>query len=107
LLAQLSDVLINRVEITLDLTFEYRPDAEEAREFFHQHWVRRWHGRSQEIRQCGDGNFGSQTRYDAGRSAPNQLVLYTEAHSRITGELNCLHVEWRLNRPKGRTRRRN
>jgi hypothetical protein len=99
-LARRKDALINRVEITLDLTFRYRPDAEEAWEFFHQHWVRRWHGRTQEISQCGDGNFGSHTRYDADRSAPNQHVLYTDAHTRITGELNCVHVECRLNRLK-------
>jgi hypothetical protein len=34
---------------------------------------------------------------DAGRRAPNLLVVYGEDHTRITGELNCLHVECRVN----------
>jgi hypothetical protein len=100
-LARRNDVLINRVEITLDLVFEYRGNVEEAWDFFHQHLVRRWHGRSQEIRVVRSaprddepGAWG--TRYDAGRRAPNRLVLYADDHTRITGELNCLHVEWRL-----------
>ena len=37
------------------------------------------------------------TRYDASRAAPNQVVFYREEYSRVTGELNCLHVEWRAN----------
>ena len=48
-LARRNDVLINRAEITLDLTFENRGDAEKARDYFHQHLVRRWHGKNQEI----------------------------------------------------------
>jgi hypothetical protein len=99
-LARRSGVLINRAEISLDLIFKYRPDAEEARDFLHQHWVRRWHRKGQEIRvvrsaQCRDDTFG--TRYDARRSAPNLSVLYSNDHTRITGEPNCLHIEWRLN----------
>jgi hypothetical protein len=37
------------------------------------------------------------TRYDASRQSRNGLVIYTEHHSRVTGELYCLHVEWRAN----------
>jgi hypothetical protein len=29
------------------------------------------------------------------RYAPNSIVLYQEDHSRITGEPDCLHIEWR------------
>ena len=90
LLEQRNDVLINGAEIALDLIFKYQADAEEAWDFFHQHWVRRWHRKGQEIRI----RFG-QTRYDARRSAPNLLVLYPDDHTRVTGELNCLHIEWR------------
>ena len=39
-----------------------------------------------------------ESRYDAGGWAPNLLVFYAEGHTRVTGELHCLHVEWRLNR---------
>jgi hypothetical protein len=32
------------------------------------------------------------------RRAPNSIVFYQPGFSRITGELNVLHLEWRLNR---------
>jgi hypothetical protein len=100
-LAQRNDVLINRAEIALDLVFKYRADAEEAWDFFHQHLARRWHRKGQEIRifrsSPPDDHPGTrETRYDAGGWAPNGLVLYADDHSRITGELNCVHIEWRV-----------
>jgi hypothetical protein len=101
-LAQQNDALINRAEITLDLTFKYRANVDEAWDFVHQHGVRRWHRKNQEIRAFrspprGDDPGTGETRYDAGGRAPNRLVLYAEDHTRITGELNCLHLEWRVN----------
>jgi hypothetical protein len=104
-LARRDDALINRGEITLDLVFKYRANKDEAWEFLHRHLVRRWHGKKQEIRidrgkqkpSNGDEDGTSGTRYDAGRSAPNLIACYREGHSRITGEVNCLHLEWRLN----------
>jgi len=104
-LARRSDVLINRVEITLDLTFKYRGDAEKARDFFYQHLVRRWHGKNQEIRVCrsepSEEHPGTgETRYDAGGQARNRLAIYAEDHSRATGELNCIHIEWRVRSPR-------
>jgi hypothetical protein len=101
-LAQRNDVLINRAEIALDLVFKYRADAKEAWDFLHQHLVRRWHGKKQQIRafrsapHADDAGTG-ETRYDAGGWAPNLLIFYAEDHTRITGEHNCLHLEWRLN----------
>ncbi|MGB6663109.1 MAG: hypothetical protein WBE90_29495 [Xanthobacteraceae bacterium] len=88
------DVLINRAEIAFDLVFKYRADTDEAWEFLHQHLIRRWHGKRQEI--CVKWGIGN-TRYDASRSAPNMILFYPQDHSRITGEVNCLHLEWRLN----------
>jgi hypothetical protein len=104
-LARHNDVLINRAEITLDLNFKYRADAEEAWDFLHQHLVRRWHRKSQEIRVYRspphDEDPGAgETRYDARGQAPNRLVLYAEDHSRVTGELNCIHIEWRVRSPR-------
>jgi hypothetical protein len=92
-LAGREDALINRAEITLDLTFESNAERDDAQEFVHQHLVRRWHGRRQEIRINSSDN---DTRYDAGRGAPNRMVIYDEDHCRITGELHCLHIEWRV-----------
>ena len=93
-------VLINGMEIALDLIFKNRAEKEETFDFMHQHLVRRWHGSRQEIRvyrdrqQVEDDDIG-QCRYDAGRSAPNRIVVYPEDFTRVTGELNCLHIEWR------------
>jgi hypothetical protein len=102
LLARLNDVLINRLEITLDLIFKYREDVDEGWDFLHQHLVRRWRRQGQEIRVFrsaprDDDPGAGETRYDAGREVPNRLVVYSEDHTRATGEPNCLHVEWRLN----------
>ena len=100
LLAQRNDVLINGVEIALDLIFKNWFERERAIDFLHQHLVRRWHGSRQEIRvyrdrqQAADDDTG-QCRYDAGRSAPNRIVVYPESFTRVTGELHCLHIEWR------------
>jgi hypothetical protein len=100
-LAGRDDAFINRAEIALDLVFNNLADRDEVWKFLHQHLVRRWHGKKQKIKVIRSENPSvaekDYTRYDAGREAPNGLVFYTQRHSRITGELNCLHIEWRLN----------
>jgi hypothetical protein len=95
LLAQRSDVLINGVEITLDLIFRNPAEKEAAADCLHQHLIRRWHGSRQEIRVQSDANGVIQYRFDARRSAPNKIALYPEDFTRVTGELYCLHLEWR------------
>jgi hypothetical protein len=107
-LAARDDALINQAEVAIDFVFEYRAYRDEVWEFLHRHLVRRWHGKKQEVRFyrpkakmpliADDGTVG--TRYDAGRWAPNVIACYREEHSRVTGEVNCLHLEWRLNRLK-------
>jgi hypothetical protein len=99
LLAQRNDVLINGVEIALDLIFKNWFERNRAIDFLHQHLVRPWHGKHQTIKvrrwqQAGDDGL-IQGRYDAGRSAPNMTVIYKEEVTRVTGELDCLHIEWR------------
>ena len=86
-----SDVLINRLEVTLDMIYPDQRALEDAGEFLERHLVRRWHGRTQKIKVVG------KTRYDAPRGAPNGMVMYPESYSRQTGELFCLHLEWRIN----------
>jgi hypothetical protein len=95
LLAQRNGILINGVEITLDLIFRNRAAKEAAADCLHQHLIRRWHGSRQEIRVRSDANGVIQFRYDARRSAPNKIALYPEDFTRVTGELYCLHLEWR------------
>lgn len=105
-IAGMNDVLINRVEIALDLIFNDAREQDEAFEFLHRHLIRRWHGRTQKIKlvraerkkrkaQVVEEGSAGATRYDAGR-APNAIAMYRNQHSRVTGELFCVHIEWRL-----------
>lgn len=106
-IASQSGILINRIEVAIDYSFESVRDLDEAFEFFHRSLVRRYHGRNQEIRfvRGKDGQAWvehdirvSETRYDAGRFAPHVLVLYKQKYSRVTGEVApVLHLEWRAN----------
>jgi hypothetical protein len=91
-LAQCDEALINRAEIAIDLVFRSWAERDDAKEFLHQHFVRRWHGKNQPI-----WVFEAGARYDGPRRAPNRTAFYQEEHSRITGEVCVLHVEWRLN----------
>ena len=107
-LAGHDDALINRLEIAIDYVFENQTRKDVAFEFLHRHIVRRWHGRNQAIKLVSgkrenkrqprvvDEIQDGETRYDAYR-APNKIVIYRNKHSRITGELHCLHLEWHLN----------
>jgi hypothetical protein len=112
-LAERDDVFVNRIEITLDYIFDSLTALDRAQEFLHFHLIRRWHSKKQQVRlyrgsqeRDSRGKRGVErvheieqatTRYDAGRWSRNGLVIYTENHSRATGELYCLHLEWRAN----------
>jgi hypothetical protein len=98
-LAGCDDALINRAEITIDFVFKSLAERDDAWDFLHRHLVRRWHGKKQQVRiyRDSDDNVTGGTRYDASRRAPNSIAFYREDHSRITGEIACLHLEWRLN----------
>ena len=98
-LARHDDALINRAEVTIDLVFKSWAERDDAFDFLHHHLVRRWHGKRQQIRvyKAEDKRTSGGTRYDAGRWAANRIVFYREEHSRITGEIACLHLEWCLN----------
>jgi hypothetical protein len=89
-LAGRRDAWVNSAEIALDYIFESAADQELAWEFFLTHLVRRWHGKKQQVRVY------RQTGYDAGRWAPNRYSVYPQQHSRVTGELYCVHLEWRI-----------
>jgi hypothetical protein len=112
-LAERDGVFVNRFEVTLDCIFDSLTALDQAQEFLHFHLIRRWHSKKQQVRlyrgsQARDrrGKRRAErvheieqatTRYDASRRSRNGLVIYTENHSRVTGELYCLHVEWRAN----------
>jgi hypothetical protein len=88
--ATLDGVLVNIVEIALDWTFNRWYHRDDARDLADR-WLVTRHHRDQGIR------FVKRTRYTAGRPAPNNLVTYSDRPSKATGELYCVHVEWRIN----------
>jgi hypothetical protein len=91
-LSRLPDVYLNYVEIALDWTFPNEFEREDAYEFVSRHFVKRYHG-SQGIRFVR-----GVTRYTGGPSVPNLFLMYGDLPCRITGEIFCLHLEWRRRR---------
>jgi hypothetical protein len=111
--AERDDALVNRVEITLDYIFDSWSDRDQAQEFLHFHLIRRWRSKRQQVRLYRTSKQldsrgrrtaervyeieDARTRYDSGRWSRNGITVYVENHSRVTGELFCLHLEWRAN----------
>jgi hypothetical protein len=89
-LSTVADLHLNYVEVALDWTFEDEDDRNAAIALVVRHHVKRWH-RDQGIRFVK-----WVTRYSGPRSAPNVLATYHDKHCRITGELLCVHLEWRI-----------
>jgi hypothetical protein len=85
-------VHLNYGEFALDLTFADQLKKLKAEDWTDRHLIRKYHPSKYGIRWVK-----GVTRYDAPRSAQNGITLYTDRASRITGELACLHVEWRCN----------
>ena len=87
--ATLNGALMNRLDVALDLIFASEEEVAAADEFIHRHHLKLWH-RDQEV------TLFKTTRYTASPRAPNKLANYADKECRITGEVYCLHIEWRL-----------
>jgi hypothetical protein len=85
-----NSVLFNALEVALDWTFDEASDRDHADEFFDNYAVKKWHGKRR-VR------FNEDTRYTGPQGAPNLIVSYPDKVCRVTGELFCLHIEWRTN----------
>jgi hypothetical protein len=104
-LAARKGMRINMVELAIEYVYGHRHDRDNAFEYLHRRLIRRWHSRRQLIRisrtsrheQLGQPTHGKLpgTRYDGGRRAANRTAFYRAAYSRVTGELDALHLEWR------------
>jgi hypothetical protein len=90
MLSRMDGIVFNYAEIALDWTFDSQYECDQADRFAGLYHVKRWHG-EQEIKFCNG------TRYTGRRSTANKLVNYADKACRITGELHCLHLEWRFN----------
>lgn len=85
-----SEVLLNALEIALDWTFSDESQLDHSREFFRKHVIQRWQTKQAPI-------VNRTVRYSNRRGQPNVLVDYSDKPCRVTGELYCHHIEWRLN----------
>ena len=83
------DHLINAIEFSLDLICQDRDEAEQLRHFFDVHLIQRWHGKRRVSR------FENVSYWSNKRWTRNQPVIYHDQPSKVTGQVNCCHLEWR------------
>jgi hypothetical protein len=88
----------------LDLIFGNSEDKDAAQAVFNQHLVQRHHRAKHGVRIVGKYPW-KQTRYNGPRQAASNLVLYGHRECRITGEVDCLHLELRMLRARTIKRR--
>ena len=69
-----------------------RMDWEDAYRFTCKHHVKLYH-RTQKVAFVGERGC---TRYSGPRKAPNVMVVYCDKPSKVTGEYNCVHFDWRI-----------
>ena len=84
------DAYLNRAEFALDWVFGSEEEKEQAQDFLRRYFIKRHRGK-QEISYYG----GSNSQYLASRTAANVPVNYGDKECKLTGELHCLHIEWR------------
>jgi hypothetical protein len=80
---------ITRVDFALDWIFIDKDECNRAYRDFCRYNVVKFHSRRQGVR------FVKTTRYTAGRTAPNNLVVYADKPSKVSGK-PCLHLDWRI-----------
>lgn len=85
---------ITQAELSLDQIHINDDNNSRAFDYMHVHFVKDRHGK--QVVKLVKG----KTRYTGSRNAPNLLVVYSDLHCRITGEIPCLHLDWRVNRTR-------
>lgn len=88
LAARRRDHVVSYIELALDLIVDDQQDLDALAHFLDRHLVQTWH-RGKIVVQ-------GATRYWRPRASARNLVVYPDRHSKITGEVHCLHVEMRL-----------
>ncbi|MBB4391755.1 hypothetical protein [Bradyrhizobium sp. ERR14] len=87
-LSTVPGLYLNMVEFTLDLIFESEEDRDEMYQYLDRHLVKRNHR--------GEVRYVKRTRYTDRRWAPTNLVMYPPEFAKLTGEVYCLHLEFRV-----------
>ncbi|MGE0522113.1 MAG: hypothetical protein AB7O60_03635 [Variibacter sp.] len=91
-LAALDDVRLTGVDVALDWVFDSEEERDAAYEALCLRHVKLNHS-GHHVAFVGDGGT---TRYSNQRHAPNNLAAYSDKICRVTGEVYCLHNEWRI-----------
>jgi len=89
-LAKRNDVHLNFVEAGLDWPFDAEILKDEAWQFVCKYQMKKYH------REHGIRFVAGVTRYTGPRSAPNVLAIYCDKPCRLTGEIYCTHLDWRM-----------
>jgi hypothetical protein len=90
LLATIDGVHINYLEIARDWIL---PDgqADVMKALFDQHFVQPWHGKRETKIVYGTTTYTGQRK----RGGCNHFVWYPDKHCKLTGEVECFHLEGR------------
>lgn len=95
LLKDRDDLLLNYVEFSRDFIFQTEQECEAAFAFAIEHYiVKNRHGQRTRL-YIGKK---STSAYSGPRAATQILAIYADKPCRITGELYCLHFDWRISR---------
>jgi hypothetical protein len=89
-IATLNAVHLNGMELSLDWTFDDEADRDDAFELVCRYHVKKHH------RDQGVRFVRGVTRYTGPRQAPNVLATYRDKPSKVTGEVYCVHFDWRM-----------
>jgi hypothetical protein len=95
-----ADAYLNYAEAALDWVFEGDNEREEAYRLLDRYHLKNHH-RDQGVRyERHDHQLTPPTRYTGPRMAANNFGLYVDKPCRVTGEVYCAHLEWRMRRPR-------
>jgi len=109
--ASVDGAYANFVEVALDWVFSCEADLDEAVAFLRRHIVKSYHRGKihfdpelDDIAHDDNSDFAVihrrrvNTRYSNSRKSPTNLADYFDRPSKVTGEVHCLHMDWRLQR---------
>jgi hypothetical protein len=86
--------ILCRVDVAVDIQMATAADAEWMKDWIVRHAVLRWRRRGPMLDIDGTICWVKWKRGQ--RRYPRNIVIYADKHNRITGELNCLHMELRF-----------
>jgi hypothetical protein len=89
--------LVVGLEVALDFVTATEEDAHAVRRFFQNHLAQAWQSRNAK----GVDSFVDAHYADYRAGAAQAWVAYSDQPCRVTGEVSCCHLEWRIRRAAG------